>query len=137
MRASFQARLYRPVIQAAIPPAKVGPASVELPRQGTAVAKELEGDWEGDMTAVDHNVHVRLTLANQAKGPATARLLYKGRQEAAIDIGMVTQYADLLTLESAEASLVYDARIRDGEISGTWQQGPYEFVLVFHRVARP
>ena len=115
---------------------KVGPPQVELPRQSTTVAKELEGDWEGDMLAIDHNVHVRLSLSNQADGKATGKLFLKGRHDVNLDVAMVTQESDLLTLEAPEASLIYDGRFRSGEISGTWQQGPFEFSLVLHRAAK-
>ena len=116
---------------------KAGPPQVELPRQSTAVAKEMEGDWEGDMMAVDHNVHVRLSLANQADGRAKGKLFLKGRREVNLEVAMVTQESDLLTLEAPEASLIYDGRFRGGEIGGTWQQGPFEFPLVLHRAAKP
>jgi hypothetical protein len=86
---------------------------------------------------VDHNVHVRLSLASHADGKATGKLFCKGTREVTIDVGMVTQESDLLTLEAPEASLIYDGRLRDGEIRGTWQQGPFEFALVFHRAAKP
>jgi len=114
-----------------------GPPQVEPPRQSTAVAKEMEGDWEGDMMFIDHNVHVRLSLANQAEGRATGKLFLKGRREVNLEVAMVTQESDLLTLEAPEASLIYDGRLRGGEISGTWQQGPFEFALVLHRTAKP
>jgi hypothetical protein len=116
---------------------KAGPAQVELPKQSTSVAKEMEGDWEGDMMFIDHNVHVRLSLANQANGRATGKLFLKGRREVNLDVAMVTQESDLLTLEAPEASLIYDGRLRGGEISGTWQQGPFEFALLLHRAAKP
>ncbi len=113
-----------------------GPPQVELPRRSTSVAKELEGDWEGDMMAIDHNVHVRLLLSNQADGRATGKLFLKGRREVNLDVAMVTQESDLLTLEAPEASVIYDGRFRAGEISGTWQQGPFEFALTLHRGAK-
>jgi hypothetical protein len=116
---------------------KGGPPQVELPRQSTSVAKELEGDWEGDMMFIDHNVHVRLSLANQPDGRATGKLFLKGRREVNMDVAMLTQESDLLTLEAPEASLIYDGRFRGGEINGTWQQGPFEFGLVLHRAAKP
>ena len=116
---------------------KAGPPQVELQRQSTSVAKEMEGDWEGDMMFIDHNVHVRLSLANQAEGRATGKLFLTGRREVNLDVAMVTQESDLLTLEAPEASLIYDGRFRSGEISGTWQQGPFEFALVLHRAAKP
>jgi hypothetical protein len=124
---------------------KAGPPQVEPPRQSTPVAKEMEGDWEGDMMAIDHNVHVRLSLANRADGKvdgkadgqATGKLFLKGRREVNLEVAMVTQESDLLTLEVPEASLIYDGRLRGGEISGTWQQGPFEFALVLHHVAKP
>jgi hypothetical protein len=97
----------------------------------------MEGDWEGDMMAVDHNVHVRLSLANQPGGKASAKFFLKGRREVTLDVAMITQDSDLLTLEVPEAFLIYDGRLHGGEISGSWQQGPLAFALVLHRAAKP
>jgi len=116
---------------------KTGPPQVDLPRQSTNVARELEGEWEGDMTAIDHNVHVRLSLANRTDGKATAKFFLKGRREVNLNVAILTQDSDLLTLEVPDAFLTYEGRFRGGEISGTWQQGPYEFALVLHRAAKP
>ncbi|HZU24362.1 MAG TPA: hypothetical protein VFA04_02510 [Bryobacteraceae bacterium] len=116
---------------------RTGPPQVEPPRQSAAVAKEMEGAWEGDMMFIDHNVHVRLSLANRADGHGSAKLDLKGRREVHLDVPLVTQESDLLTLEIPDQYLIYDARYGGGEISGTWQQGPYEAALVLHRVAQP
>jgi len=113
-----------------------GTAQVEPPRQSTAVAKDMEGDWEGDMTVVDHNVHARLTLTNQSDGHATAKFFLHGRRDVNLDVAMVTQESDLITLEIPDAFITFDGRLRNGEISGVWQQGPYEFPLALHRAAK-
>ena len=116
---------------------KAGPPQVDLPRQSTAVAKEMEGDWEGDMNFIDHNVHVRLSLANQADGRASGKLFLKGRRDVNLSVALVTQDSNVLTLEAPEAGVIYDGRFRGGEFSGTWEQGPFEFALVLHRAAKP
>ncbi len=116
---------------------QTGPPQVEAPRQSTAVARELEGDWEGDMTLIDHNVHVRLSLSNQSSGHATGKVFLKGRHDVNVDLAMITQESDLLTLEAPDSGLIYDARLRNGQISGVWQQGPFEIALVLHRAVKP
>jgi hypothetical protein len=114
-----------------------GEPQVDLPRVSTAIAKEIEGDWEGNMMAVDHNVHVRLVLSNHPDGRASAKFLLKGRREVTMNAAMVTQEADLLTLEVPDEFVIYDGRFHDGEISGSWQQGPFDFALVLHRATEP
>jgi hypothetical protein len=116
---------------------RIGAPQVQPPRQSTAVAKELQGAWEGDMTFIDHNVHVRLALANGPDGIGSAKFDLKGRREVHYDVPLLTQESDLLTLEIPDQYLIFDGRFHDGEISGTWQQGPYESTLVLRRAAQP
>jgi len=112
-----------------------GPPGVELPRHSTAVAKQMEGDWEGDFNAADHMVHVRLSLLNHADGMATAKLDVRGRQETKLDVGLVTQESDLITLDIPDQYLVYEGQLQASEIRGTWVNGSFECPLVFHRAA--
>ena len=117
---------------------KTGTASVELPRHSTMIRHELEGDWEGDITVLDHPVQAKLSLANHENGEATAKLVIKGRQENVVPVERVTQDADLLTLDVPSQHATYDGRINadDTEIDGVFEQQSVDFPIVFRRAGQ-
>ncbi len=123
---------------AAVTLRKTGSAQVELPPHSTPIRHELEGDWEGDITVLDHPVHAKLSLANHDNGEATAKLVIKGHQENVVQVERVTQESDLLTLEVPSQHATYDGRINaDGtEIDGVFEQQSVDFPIVFHRAGQ-
>jgi hypothetical protein len=114
---------------------KAGPPQVDPPRQSTPVRKELEGDWQGEMTFVGNHIQVKLSMANQAGGSAKGKLVLIGRRETVLPIDLVTQESDLLSVEVLAASMTFEGRLRKdaNEIAGTFQQGPFEAGLVLRR----
>ena len=58
---------------------KSGPAQVDLPRQSTAVAFDVEGEWQGELTLNGNKLKATLKLANQAGGKATAQFVVVGQ----------------------------------------------------------
>ena len=114
---------------------KTGPPQVELPRQSTAVSKELEGEWKGDYEMNGYPRHVTLTLANHGSGPATAQLVIVGKRTNNAPVELVTEESGLLTLESPEFGITYEGRLRKeaGEINGTFTLGPFERPLLLKR----
>jgi hypothetical protein len=116
---------------------RTGPPQVDPPRRSTPVPKELEGEWQGEMTVRGNPVRVKVTLANRAGEGAVAKLLLSGRRETARDIDLVTEQSGLLTLEVFAAGMTIEGRVRkeSGEIAGTYEQGPIEAGLKLHRAA--
>jgi hypothetical protein len=114
---------------------RTGPPQVDLPRRSTPVPKELEGEWQGEMTVRGNPVRVKVTMSNRTGEGATAKMVITGRRETALDIDMVTEQSGLLTLEVLAASLTIEGRFHkeSGEIAGTYEQGPIEAGLVLHR----
>ncbi len=115
---------------------KTGPPQVDLPRQSTAVGKEMEGEWQGEMTFVGNSLRVKLKLTNQAEGRATGQFVFIGKRETTLPIDLVTQEAGILTLELLERGMTYEGRFRQdaNEINGTFHQGPFEAPLVLRPV---
>lgn len=111
---------------------KAGPPQVDPPRQSTAVGKEFEGEWQGEMTFVGNPLRVKLKLENHADGRATGQMVFVGKRETTLPVDLVTQEADMLTLELLEPGMTYDGRLHKdaNEINGTFQQGPFEALLI-------
>jgi len=117
---------------------RTGPPQVDPPRRSTPVPKDLEGEWQGEMTVRGNPVRVKVTMANRPGEGATAKLVITGRRETALDIDLVTEQSGLLTLEVFAAGLTIEGRFHKepGEIAGTYEQGPIEAGLVLHRAAK-
>jgi hypothetical protein len=83
-------------------------------------------------------VRVKLNIENHADGKATAQMVVTGRRETKLSVDLVTQDAEILTLEMLENGMTYEGRLsKDAhEISGTFQQGPFEAPLALRPAAK-
>ena len=117
---------------------KAGPPQVDPPRQSSAVRKEFEGEWQGEMTFVGNPLRVKLKIENHADGKATGQMVFTGKRETKLPIDLVTQDADMLTLEMPERGMTYEGRFHKdaNEINGTFQQGPFEAPLILRPAAK-
>jgi hypothetical protein len=116
----------------------VGPAQVEPMPASTAVRKELEGEWKGEMNYAGTQFRVSIKLANQADGKATGQLVMIGKRESSLPIDLVTQEGEMLTLEMYERGMTYAGRfLKDqNEIDGALRQGGVEIPLILHPAAK-
>lgn len=112
---------------------KAGPPQVEPPRHSTSIRKELEGTWQGEMDFMG-TVKARLDLANQPGGNATAKFTLTRTRENPLPLNLVNDEGGILTLEATDFGITYEGRFRQeaNEITGTFQQGPIEVMLVLH-----
>jgi hypothetical protein len=117
---------------------KTGPAQVDPPRQGTAVGKELEGEWQGEMLLYGNKVKATLKLANQSTGAATAQFIVVGKRENILPVELVRQEGDWLVVDIPQYRMTFEARWRKDakELAGTFAQGPMETPLVLQRAAK-
>jgi hypothetical protein len=109
----------------------VGPPQVEPPRESTAVPRELEGEWQGEMSYVGNLIHIRLKLTNQPGGKAAGQFVFVGKRETRLPIDLVTEDAGLLTVELFGPGITYEGRFRRdaSEITGAFRQGAIEIPL--------
>lgn len=114
---------------------RTGPPQVELPRQSSAVSRELEGEWKGDYEMNGYPRHVTLTLANHGSGPATAELVIVGKRTNNAPVELVVEEGGLLTLESPTFGITYEGRLqkKTDAIKGTFTLGPFELPLLLQR----
>jgi hypothetical protein len=116
---------------------KTGPAQVEPPRTSTAVSKELEGEWQGELTLSGRQLAVKLVLTNQAGGPARVEFSVKGKKETNLPVDLVTQEGEWLTVFCHAYNISYEGHLRPGsnEMVGSFHQGGFETSVPLHRAA--
>jgi hypothetical protein len=114
---------------------RTGSAQVDMPARSTAVAREFEGRWIGEYELMGYPRHVTLTLANHAGAAASAEFIIVGKKVNNLPVDLIMQDGAFLHIESHEIGINFEGRFRkdSGEISGTYEQGPFELPLVLHR----
>ena len=112
-----------------------GDAKIEEPPKSTEITKDLEGSWEGALDVSGTVLRLVLKLTNQPSG-ATGTMVSVDQLGAEIPITTITQTGSQLkfTITSINASYVGD--LKDGQLAGTWTQGPGSWPLVFKRPAK-
>ena len=112
---------------------KTGVASVDLPPASTPLDKAFEGKWVGDYVVADVPRHVTMIFANNAGGAATAKFVVVGKKTTDVTVDVVRQDAAFVVVRSNAYQIDYEGRLHNGEITGTFTQGPYELPLNLHR----
>jgi hypothetical protein len=111
-----------------------GDAVFTAPAKSTAVAKELEGTWNGSLAVGDRTLRLTLKLANGPDG-ATGSMVSVDQGGAEVPITTITQAGSQLTLELPSIAGSYSGDLKDGKLIGTWRQGPGSLPLEFTRAA--
>lgn len=114
---------------------RAGAAQVDLPVRSTAVAAEFTGKWVGEYELMGYARHVTLTLTNQEGAAASAEFIIVGKKVNNLPVDLITQDGAFLRIESHEIGINFEGSLRKdtGEISGAYEQGPFELPLVLHR----
>ncbi|HEX4697247.1 MAG TPA: hypothetical protein VH254_06205 [Candidatus Udaeobacter sp.] len=112
---------------------KTGPAQVEEMAHSTPVAKEFEGEWNGDYELLGYPRKVTLKLQNHDSLPATADFVIVGRKVNNLAVDRITQQGNFITIECSAFGITYEGQLENGEIHGTVFQGPIEVSVVLRR----
>jgi len=112
---------------------RTGAAQVDLPPRSTAVAKEMEGKWVGDHELMGYTRHVTVTFANHGTGAATVEWVVVGKKVNNLPVDLVLRDGDFVRIESHAFGINFEGRLHDGELDGTYEQGPMEAPLVLRR----
>lgn len=112
-----------------------GEPKVEAAPKSTKVTTDFEGSWEGTLAAGGGQLRLVVKLANEGDA-AKGTMLSVDQGGAEIAITQITQAGSTLTLVVSPISGRYEGDLKDGQIAGTWTQGPQSFPLVFRRPAK-
>jgi hypothetical protein len=113
---------------------QTGPAQVELPPRSTPIAKDVEGEWQGEFQLFGYPRKVSLKLTNNGKSGA-AEFVVVGKRVNNLPVDLVTQEGKLVSVYSHDTGITFEGQFRQdsGEIRGTFSQGPIEVPLILHR----
>ena len=112
-----------------------GEAKIEEPPKSTEITKEMEGSWEAALDVSGTVLRLVLKLTNQPGG-ATGTLISVDQGGVEIPITSITQTGSQLNFTIATNNANYVGDLKDGQLAGTWAQGPGSWPLVFKRPAK-
>jgi uncharacterized membrane protein len=112
---------------------RTGDAKIEPLPKSTPITKDLEGSWEGALDVQGKVLRLALKLTSKPDGVGTGTLVSIDQGGAEIPIGAVIQTGPHLKLVVRAIAGTYEGDLKDGQLTGTWAQGPMTLPLVFTR----
>jgi uncharacterized protein (TIGR03067 family) len=97
------------------------------------IAKEFAGEWEGALSVGGQPLRIVFKLTNGANGLATGTFVSVDQGNAEGPIAAVVQTGNTLKLVIPVVGGGYEGELKDGQIAGTWTQGPGSLPLVLKR----
>jgi hypothetical protein len=111
---------------------RTGDAVIDAPPKSTAIAREMEGLWEGALDANGNMLRLKIKLSNQPDGTAAGTLISVD-QGFDMAITTITQKDSNLKLELKPIQGSYDGDLTNGALVGHWTQRGATFPLTFRR----
>ncbi len=112
-----------------------GEAKLEAPPKNAALGKDFEGTWEGALEVNGMTLRLNLKLAN-VDGAATGTLISLDQGNAEIPLSVIEQTNAHLKFTVPGVGGSYDGDLKDGQLAGTWTQGPGSMPLSFKKVVK-
>jgi hypothetical protein len=116
---------------------RTGDAKFEALPKSTPIAKDLEGSWEGSVDVGGQTLRLGLKIANGPDGVAKGTLVSIDQGGIELPIDAIVQTGSHLKFIVRMVAGTYDGDLKDGQLTGTWLQGPATLPLVFKRPAPP
>jgi hypothetical protein len=111
-----------------------GDANVKLPPASSALSKDFEGNWEGAIEAGGNRLRIVLKLSRAADGSATGTMVSVDQGNQEFPVSAITISDRQLKLDVRAVGGTYNGTLgANGEIDGTWTQGPGTLPLHFKR----
>lgn len=112
---------------------RTGDAKIEPLPKSTPITKDLEGSWEGSLDVNGTTLRLALKLSNRPDGGATGTMISVDQGGSEVPVAAVIQTGSHLKVVVQAISGIYEGDLKDGQLTGTWAQGPGTFPLVFKR----
>jgi len=109
-----------------------GEPKIEAAPKNAALGKEFEGAWEGTLDVNGTTLRLNLKLQNEAAG-ATGTLISLDQGNAEIPLGSIVAKGAHLEFTVPGVGGSYAGDLKDGQITGTWTQGPGNLPLTLKR----
>jgi hypothetical protein len=115
---------------------RTGEPKIEAPPKSTIITKDLEGSWEGALDVNGTRLRLVFKLSNRPEGTATATVVSVDQGGVEIPAAAVVQTGSHLTIVVRQVAGTYEGDLKDGQLTGTWTQGPGTLPLVLKRASR-
>ena len=115
---------------------RTGEPQIEAPPKSTPITKDLEGSWEGALDVNGTSLRLVFKLSNRAEGTATASVVSVDQGGVEIPAAAVVQTGSHLKIVVRQIAGTYEGDLKDGQLTGTWTQGPGTLPLVLKRASR-
>ncbi len=112
---------------------RTGEAKIEPLPKSTPITKDVEGSWEASLDVDGTVLRLLMKLANATGGTASGTLVSLDQGGAEIPIAAVVQDGAQLKLLLPAVAGTFEGAVKDGQLAGTWTQGPRTWPLVFKR----
>ena len=112
---------------------RTGDARIEPPPKSTPITKDLEGSWEGSLDVNGTTLRLLLKLSNRPEGGATGTLASLDQGGAEAPVAAVVQTGSHLKVLIPVIVGTFEGDLKDGQLTGTWTQGPGTLPLVLKR----
>jgi hypothetical protein len=117
---------------------RTGDAQAEPAAKNAPIGKELEGTWTAVAEDSGVQLHLILTLSNQADGNAAGKLVNMSEGALEVPLSKIAQNGANVTLGLDAVNGSYSAELKAGgtELAGTFRQGEVTLPLNFKRAAK-
>jgi hypothetical protein len=115
---------------------RTGDAKFEALPKSTPITKDLEGSWEGSLDANGTILRLLLKLSNGPDGVARGTMTSVDQGGVELPAAAVVQTGSHLKVVVQAIAGTYEGDFKDGQLTGTWRQGPGTLPLVFKRPAQ-
>ena len=113
---------------------RTGDAETLEPARSGPISKELQGTWNGTLDANGMSMHFVLTMANQADGTATARVISLDEGELEVPLVVTQKGSSVVLRDDVIPSSFAGTLNADGtELAGTFKQGSAALPMTFRR----
>lgn len=112
---------------------RTGDAKIEPPPKSTPITKEFEGSWEGALDVNGTILRLVFKLSNGTGAGATGTLVSLDQGGVEIPVTAVIQTGSHLKVLVQSIVGTYEGDLKDGQLTGTWMQGPGRLPLVLKR----
>jgi hypothetical protein len=115
---------------------RTGDAKFEPLPKSTPITKDLEGSWEGSLDANGTILRLVMKLSNGPDGVARGTMISVDQGGVELPAAAVVQTGSHLKVVVQAIAGTYEGDFKDGQLTGTWKQGPGTLPLIFKRAAQ-
>ncbi len=112
---------------------RTGEPKIEAPPTSTPLTKDLVGSWQGALDVNGTVLRLIFKLANGPNGIGGGTVVSVDQNGVEIPITAIVQQGSHVKIIVQSIAAAYEGDLKDGELTGTWSQGPLNMALPLKR----